>query len=178
MTLSATTTPTSFEYQLAGAEGVVAAPRPMAREALRDTARAGWSFANLAGVAPIPASSGLTTRYRLNRCGDRQLNRALHVIAMRRMRHDPATRAYLERRRTDPRNPRPTARSAAASSATSPASSTDNSNNHLTTYRSVGRSSYHLRNRRAQPRRHTATRNPFLTSVCDRTHPSFLSGAS
>lgn len=38
-------------------------------------------FANLAGVAPIPASSGLTTRHRLNRCGDRQLNRATHIIA-------------------------------------------------------------------------------------------------
>jgi transposase len=58
------------------------------------------AFANLAGVAPIPASSGQTTRYRLNRCGDRQLNRALHVIAIQRMRHDPATKAYTERRRT------------------------------------------------------------------------------
>ena len=64
------------------------------------------AFASLAGVAPIPASSGLTTRYRLNRCGDRQLNRALHVVAMHRMRHDPATRAYVERRRSDPRNPK------------------------------------------------------------------------
>lgn len=57
------------------------------------------AFANLAGVAPIPASSGLTTRYRLNRCGDRQLNRALHVIALSRLRYDPTTRAYAERRR-------------------------------------------------------------------------------
>jgi transposase len=57
------------------------------------------AFANLAGVAPIPAPSGQTTRYRLNRCGDRQLNRALHVIALTRLRHDPATRAYAERRR-------------------------------------------------------------------------------
>lgn len=64
------------------------------------------AFANLAGVAPIPASSGLTNRHRLNRCGDRQLNRALHVIAMQRIHHDPATRAYVERRRTDPRNPK------------------------------------------------------------------------
>ncbi len=59
------------------------------------------AFANLAGVAPIPASSGQTTRYRLNRCGDRQLNRAIHTIAMHRMRRDPATRAYVERRRTE-----------------------------------------------------------------------------
>ena len=58
-------------------------------------------FANLAGVAPIPASSGLTTRYRLNRCGDRQLNRALHVIVLSRLRYDPATRAYADRRRAE-----------------------------------------------------------------------------
>lgn len=57
------------------------------------------AFANLAGVAPIPASSGLTIRHRLNRCGDRQLNRALHIVALSRLRYDPATRAYAERRR-------------------------------------------------------------------------------
>lgn len=59
------------------------------------------AFASLAGVAPIPASSGLTTRYRLNRCGDRQLNRALHVIVLCRLRYDPDTRAYAERRRAE-----------------------------------------------------------------------------
>jgi len=58
-------------------------------------------FAALAGVAPIPASSGMTTRHRLNRGGDRQLNRAIHVIALSRARHDPATRAYIERRRSE-----------------------------------------------------------------------------
>jgi transposase len=57
------------------------------------------AFANLAGVAPIPASSGQTTRHRLNRCGDRQLNQAIHVIALTRLRHNPTTRAYAERRR-------------------------------------------------------------------------------
>lgn len=64
------------------------------------------AFASLAGVAPIPASSGLTTRHRLNRCGDRQLNRALHVIVLSRLRYDPATRAYAERRRTEGRTDR------------------------------------------------------------------------
>ena len=59
------------------------------------------AFASLAGVAPIPASSGLTVRHRLNRCGDRQLNRALHVIVVHRLRHDPTTRAYAERRRSE-----------------------------------------------------------------------------
>ena len=51
----------------------------------------------LAGAAPIPAS-GLTVRHRLNRCGDRQLNRALHTVVLHRLRHDPTTRAYARRR--------------------------------------------------------------------------------
>lgn len=59
------------------------------------------AFAMLAGVAPIPASSGMTTRHRLNRRGDRHLNCALHIIAIQRQRHDPATKAYIERRRAE-----------------------------------------------------------------------------
>jgi transposase len=55
-------------------------------------------FARLAGVAPIPASSGQTTRHRLSRGGDRQLNRALHTIILHRRQHDPATRDYIARR--------------------------------------------------------------------------------
>lgn len=57
------------------------------------------AFAMLAGTAPIPASSGMRTRHRLNRSGDRQLNRALHVIALSRTRYDQATRDYIDRRR-------------------------------------------------------------------------------
>ena len=64
------------------------------------------AFANLAGVAPIPASSGQTTRHRLNRSGDRQLNRALHTIVLSRLHYDPATRAYVERRRAEGRTDR------------------------------------------------------------------------
>ncbi|MEV6774610.1 IS110 family transposase, partial [Nocardia sp. NPDC051030] len=56
------------------------------------------AFAHLTGVAPIPASSGRTHRHRLNRGGDRAANNALHTIALVRMRHDPRTRAYVERR--------------------------------------------------------------------------------
>ncbi|MEU1409621.1 IS110 family transposase [Streptomyces sp. NPDC005728] len=56
------------------------------------------AFAAFAGVAPIPASSGLTNRHRINRSGDRQLNRALHTITLIRIRLDPATRAYVARR--------------------------------------------------------------------------------
>ena len=59
------------------------------------------AFAMLAGVAPIPASSGLTTRHRLNRRGDRQLNSALHIIAIQRQRHDPRTQAYFDKRRAE-----------------------------------------------------------------------------
>jgi transposase len=55
-------------------------------------------FARLAGVAPIPASSGQTQRHRLSRGGDRQLNRALHTIALHRRQHDPATRDYIAKR--------------------------------------------------------------------------------
>ncbi|WP_154667145.1 transposase, partial [Pseudonocardia asaccharolytica] len=54
------------------------------------------AFAMLAGAAPIPASSGKTVRFRLNRCGNRQLNRALHTIALSRLRYDPDTRTYAE----------------------------------------------------------------------------------
>src|SRR4051812_16893517 len=56
------------------------------------------AFARLAGVAPLPASSGKTNRHRLSRGGDRQLNRALHTIALHRRHHDPATRAYIAKR--------------------------------------------------------------------------------
>jgi transposase len=56
------------------------------------------SFAHLCGSAPIPASSGKTTRHRLNRGGDRAANAALYRIVLCRLRWDPATRAYLERR--------------------------------------------------------------------------------
>lgn len=55
------------------------------------------AFAALAGTSPVQASTGLTVRHRLNRGGDRQLNRALHTIALSRSRHDPATRAYQQR---------------------------------------------------------------------------------
>jgi transposase len=61
--------------------------------------RSDAAFAMLGGAAPIPASSGQTVRVRLNRSGDRHLNQALHLIVLTRLRYDPATRAYAERRR-------------------------------------------------------------------------------
>jgi len=63
-------------------------------------------FASLAGVNPIPASSGNTVRHRINRGGDRRLNRALHMAAVTRIRMDPRTRSYVERRTTEGRTPR------------------------------------------------------------------------
>ncbi|MGH2457127.1 MAG: IS110 family transposase, partial [Candidatus Limnocylindria bacterium] len=51
------------------------------------------AFAHLCGVAPVPASSGKTNRHRLNRGGNRDANRALHLLAVRRLAWDPRTRA-------------------------------------------------------------------------------------
>lgn len=56
------------------------------------------AFAKLGGVCPLEVSSGRSHEHRLNRTGDRQLNRALHSIAKTRMTHDPITREYVERR--------------------------------------------------------------------------------
>ena len=64
----------------------------------RGRLRSEAAFARLAGVAPIPASSGQTVRHRLSRGGDRQLNRALHTVILHRCQHDPATKAYIDRR--------------------------------------------------------------------------------
>jgi transposase len=59
------------------------------------------AFGMLSGTAPVPVSSGRTDRHRLNRLGDRQLNRAIHVIAVNRMRCHPPTLAYVQRRRAE-----------------------------------------------------------------------------
>jgi transposase len=63
--------------------------------------RAEAAFAALAGANPVPASSGQVTRHRLNRGGDRQLNRVLHTIVVARLRDDPQTRTYAARRRIE-----------------------------------------------------------------------------
>ena len=63
------------------------------------------AFAALAGASPLPASSGQITRHRLNRGGDRRLNRALHTIVLARLRDDPQTRAYAARRRSEGKAP-------------------------------------------------------------------------
>lgn len=64
------------------------------------------AFASMCGACPVEASSGKVRRHRLNRGGDRQANRALHDIARVRMRCDPRTMAYVERRTAEGRSRR------------------------------------------------------------------------
>jgi transposase len=64
------------------------------------------AFAALAGVNPLPASSGRITRHRLNRGGDRALNKAIYTIAVTRERIDPTTKTYIDRRSAEGRTHR------------------------------------------------------------------------
>lgn len=81
--------------------GVLTAATLIGRTAGAERFASDAQFARQAGVAPIPVSSGRKDRHRLHRGGDRQLNRALHVIAITRARIDPQTRAYLQRKRAE-----------------------------------------------------------------------------
>jgi transposase len=69
------------------------------------------AFARCNGTAPIPASSGKTVRHRLNRGGDRQVNNAIHTIALSRSLHHSETRAYLDRRISEGKTKREAMRS-------------------------------------------------------------------
>jgi transposase len=69
------------------------------------------AFARLAGTAPIPASSGQTIRHRLDRGGDRKLNRAIHNVVLTRRRQDHETIAYIQRRTADGKTEREAIRS-------------------------------------------------------------------
>jgi transposase len=71
-----------------------------------DRLRGEAAFAKICGAAPIQASSGRTTRHRLDFGGDRQANRALHMIAVCRLRYCQRTRAYATRRTADGLNRR------------------------------------------------------------------------
>jgi len=77
--------------------GVLTAAPLIGRTAGAERFASDASFARLTGTAPIPCSSGQRDRHRLDRGGDRQLNSALHIIAITRARYDPATNAYLAR---------------------------------------------------------------------------------
>jgi len=86
--------------------GVITAAQLVTAWSHRGRFRSDAAFASLAGAAPIPASSGRIVRYRLNRGGDRQLNRALHTIALSRLSHHPETKRYAARRTAEGKTPR------------------------------------------------------------------------
>jgi transposase len=77
--------------------GPVCAAQLLVSSGDRERMRSEASFAALAGTSPVDASSGKQRRHRLNRGGDRQLNWALHVVTLQRIRHHPETSAYYER---------------------------------------------------------------------------------
>jgi transposase len=81
--------------------GALTAALLIGRTAGAERFRSDASFARQTGTAPIPCSSGQRHRHRLDRGGDRQLNHALHIIAITRARHDPATKAYLARKEAE-----------------------------------------------------------------------------
>jgi transposase len=81
--------------------GTVTAAVIIGRTAGAQRFRSEACFARHTGTAPIPASSGNTVRHRLHRGGDRQLNRAIHTIALSRAKTDPDTRAYLDRKHAE-----------------------------------------------------------------------------
>jgi transposase len=78
--------------------GPITAAQVLVAWSHRGRLRSEAAFARLAGAPPIPASSGMVVRHRLDRGGDRQLNRALHTIAVSRRKHHAPTIAYVERR--------------------------------------------------------------------------------
>ncbi|MEV0703294.1 IS110 family transposase [Saccharopolyspora sp. NPDC050389] len=61
--------------------------------------RSAAAFASYTGTAPIEVSSGDVKRHRLSRAGDRQLNHALHMMALSQIRHNTEGRAYYRRKR-------------------------------------------------------------------------------
>lgn len=86
--------------------GPLTAARILGRAGNAGRFRSAAAFAMACGVAPIPASSGYTRRYRLNRGGDRQLNRALHTIALVQSRSLPQAQSYLARKRREGKSAR------------------------------------------------------------------------
>jgi transposase len=86
--------------------GVISAAQLLSAWSHHGRFRSEAAFASLAGAAPIPASSGQTVRHRLNRGGDRQLNRALHTIVLSRLAHHAETKHYAARRTAQGKTPR------------------------------------------------------------------------
>jgi transposase len=102
---------TSLDTRLLEEPGVgpISAGKLLACDPARFTSEA--AFARCNGTAPQPASSGKTIRHRLSRGGDRQINSAIHTIALSRSIHHPQTRAYLNRRISEGKTKREAMRS-------------------------------------------------------------------
>ena len=79
--------------------GTLVAAKLLARTGPISRFRSGDAFASYAGVAPIEVSSGDVVRHRLSQAGDRQLNHALHVIAITQIRRDTAGKTYYQAKR-------------------------------------------------------------------------------
>jgi transposase len=79
--------------------GALTAAKLVGETARASRFRSKAAYARANGTAPIPVSSGRTDRHRLNRGGNRQLNCALHRIAVTQMRLEGEGRAYIEHRR-------------------------------------------------------------------------------
>jgi len=82
---------------------VLTAALLIGRTAGAERFRSDACFGRQSGSAPIPCSSGQQTQHRLDPGGDRQLNRALHTIAITRAQRDPATKEYLARKEAEGR---------------------------------------------------------------------------
>lgn len=91
--------------------GPVTAAQVICSYSHKGRVRSAAAFAALAGTTPIPASSGNTVRHRLNRFGDRALNSAMHTVALARMLHDDATKAYVQKRTAEGQSTREIRRS-------------------------------------------------------------------
>ncbi len=77
--------------------GPIVAAQLIIAWSLQGRVRSEAAFARLAGAAPIPVSSGQTSRHRLSLARDRQLNRALHTVILHRRLHDQTTKDYIAR---------------------------------------------------------------------------------
>ena len=86
--------------------GAVTAAQAIASFSHTGRCRSDAAFAALSGTSPLEASSGKTVRHRLNRGGDRALNRAIHTIAITRMRCCPTTKDYVARRTAEGKSSR------------------------------------------------------------------------
>lgn len=97
-TLTAQTAPALLELPGCGA---LTAAKLLCEIGPIERFRTDAQLARHGGVAPLEASSGRTRRHRLDRGGNRQLNCALHRIAVTQARMHPPARAYLERKQTE-----------------------------------------------------------------------------